>query len=148
MEEGKTWEFKGISMTKNEDTGAIVVKLAKLLNMVISKTDISVYHRLPPSLSNVILLKPDQPTSNAHFIIIKVAKNMKAENFSAHGMNKLFVNENLNIGKSFCGLQSRELLSKILNISGLIMEKYFVRKSDDSNIFHINSECNLCQFDD
>jgi len=113
------------------------VKLAKLLNVEISKTDISASHRLPPPLQQDSTKTPDHQTFIARFINRnirneiyskrKAAKTMKAEDFPIHGMNKLFVNENLTQRrKKLLRFTKQKAIVKGLNMSGLIMRRYLL----------------------
>ena len=57
-------EFKGIPEQENEDTNKIVVQLAKLLDVEINDSEISVSHRLPPRSKPTIHLLTDLTPSH------------------------------------------------------------------------------------
>ena len=99
-------ETVGVPVKDNENTNAIVLNVARLMNVKVEPHHISISHRLPIKLKDpvdsarkphpVILARfTNRDNRNQLFANRNLLRSAKLSNFSVPGTKKIFVNENL-----------------------------------------------------
>jgi len=147
-------EFEGVPLSKDEDVGEIVVKLATQLGTCVRKSDISTAHRIPLTSHQTNNKIPKHPTIIARFtnreirnaIFATRSQTKKITEFPVEGMTKLYINENLTKLRKrlfwFTKQKVKELNYKFVwTHNGNI----FIRKSEKTEKILIQSEDDLNQ---
>ena len=100
-------EIVGFPVKDNENTNAIVLEVAQMMNVKVEPHHISTSHRLPIKLKDLVdSAKKPHPVILARFITNRdilnqlfakcnLLRSAKLSNFSLPGTEKIFVNENM-----------------------------------------------------
>ena len=147
-------EIAGIPMIDSEDTNALVIEVAKLLDVRISSDEISTSHRLMPSSRRKLDDEKQPPVIIVRFISRnirnqlysrrKMIKNLNLKNFSVPGTKRIFINENLTYSRKRLFWKAKEMAKEqnyrfFWTSNGNI----FVKKAVDSDTIAIRNELDL-----
>ena len=148
-------EIVGVSVKDNENTNAIVLEVARLMNVKVEPHHISISHRLPIKLKDpvdsarkphpVILARfTNRDIRNQLFANRNLLRSAKLSNFSVPGTEKIFVNENLTEMRKRLFWMVKQKAPKMGYVHYWTANgNVLVRKSDESNPITIKNDLDL-----
>lgn len=153
-------EIAGVPIKENENTNEIVIEVARLANVDISKDQISTSHRLPAKPKTNVAVGNKTVTSQApppiivRFLSRDVRNRLysnrnklryaKMDDFSVKGTTKLFLNENLNQNRKHLFWNAKQKAkAHEFKFYWTFNGNIFVRKSEESEPICIQSTKDL-----
>ena len=149
-------EIIGVPVTEKENTAEIVMEVAKALYVPISRSDISIAHRLPMKPSPNENQLPQPPAIIARFVNRTIRNNLYSRRketdkidfskFSVIETRRLFINENLSQlrKKLFCEAKQR-VKDADFRFIWTNNGNMYVRKSESSNSIPIQNEQDIAK---
>ena len=148
-------EIVGVPVKDNENTNAIVMEVARLMNVKVEPHHISIFHRQPTKLKDpadsarklhpVILARfTNRDIRNQLFANRNLLRSAKLTNFFVRGTEKIFVNENLTKMRKRLFWMVKQKAKKM----GYVLYwtangNVLVRKLDESNPITIKNDLDL-----
>ena len=149
-------EIIGVPVTEKEDTAEIVLEVAKALDLPISRSDISIAHRLPTKPSRNENQLPQPPAIIARFVNRTIRNNLYSRRketdktdfskFTVTETRRLFINENLTqLRKKLFWKAKQRVKDADFRFIWTNNGNIYVRKSESSNSIPIQNEQDIAK---
>ena len=146
-------EILGVPEKEDENTNAIVLEVAKMLDVDIMSSHISTSHRLPKKKASsrnnsgsfpIIVRFTSRDIRNQIYANRKKARFVDLKNFSVSDTKNIFVNENLTpTRKQLFWKTKQEVKNNSWKYIWTHNGNIFVKKDDNANITEIKNELDL-----
>ena len=144
-------EIVGVPVQENEDTNALVIEVAKLLDIEVPPDQISTSHRLPinpnskiSKTSPIIVRFVNRDIRNKLYANRKLTRSVNLNKFSVAGTEKIYLNENLaQIRKKLFGKTKQKAKQMNYRYIWTTNGNIFAKKSDDEITLAIKNDLDL-----
>ena len=146
-------EIVGVPGKENENTNAIVLEVAKMLDVDIMSSHISTSHRLSKKTASsrnnsgsspIIVRFTSRDIRNQIYVNRKKARFVDLKNFSVYDTKNIFVNKNLTpIRKQLFWKTKQQVKNKSWKYIWTHNGNVFVKKDDNATIIAIKNELDL-----
>ena len=139
-------QIVGIPVQGKENTNAIVIEVAKLLDVNLTAEEISTSHRLPAknreNISPPIIARfTNRDVRNKIYANRKATRTASLTNFSVPGTEKVYVNENLIRPREKLFWQTKQKAKKVgFKYFWTTNGNIFVKQTDPAEVIAIKSE--------
>ena len=144
-------EIVGVPVQENEDTNALVIEVAKLLDVEVPPDQISTSHRLPINPNSKISKTPpiivrfvNRDIRNKLYANRKLTRSANLNKFSVAGTEKIYLNENLTqIRKKLFWKTKQKAKQMNYRYIWTTNGNIFAKKSDDEITLAIKNDLDL-----